>query len=315
MSDPQKTLNIVIITQGISRIVKPLCSSHHNIAGIVESQMRGEKSSLIRNLYRVIKGGRPLQKYARKSGIPYYFLENKAKQSPLAHWIKQKNADLIVVHSMSQLLKQEVYAAPPLGSINLHPSYLPEYRGANPDFWQYHDMEMEPGVTVHYVSEGEDMGDIIAQERTTIPLGIKSPERLDLLIGKIGVKLLLQSIDDLAQDNIKPIKQPKGSPTARARNLKLAEHKSIINWQEWNGEHIWHILRGTESWLNALDQPTGLLKGQRWIIEEFEKQTSQKRPPATIYKDNGKQYVACKDGRIKISIRFSLKRMILNLLK
>ena len=57
----------------------------------------------------------------------------------------------------------------------------------------------------------------------------------------------------------------------RARNIKPNEHKNFIDYKHWSVERVWHFLRGTESWLNALDQPGGIFKGQRWTILEFKK--------------------------------------------
>lgn len=83
----------------------------------------------------------------------------------LESWVKSLSPDLIVVYSMSQLLKENIYSIPRFGTINLHPSYLPEYRGPNPIFWMYYNMEKQGGVTVHYIDQGEDTGNIILQKR------------------------------------------------------------------------------------------------------------------------------------------------------
>lgn len=227
--------------------------------------------SLVRYFYSQIKR-QPLslKKKAEQHGLPYRFMTS-SDDSGLVEWVQDLKPD-IVVFSMSQLLKEKIFSIPKYGTINLHPAILPEYRCPNPDFWQYYHMEMNPGVTVHYIDQGEDTGDIIFQERTHISLGTKSLPRLDKLIGETGVSLVLKALDAIQAGNAPRMKQPLQSPTPRAKILTPDEHQTIIDWQNWPIERIWYLLRGTELWLNALPQPSGLWKGQRWIIEEFEKQ-------------------------------------------
>jgi methionyl-tRNA formyltransferase len=241
---------------------------------------------------------------------------NNGSDASLREWVKKKNPDVIVVHSMSQLLKENIFTIPKYGTINLHSSYLPEYRGPNPDFWMYYHVDLNPGVTVHYIDAGEDTGDIIYQERYGIPLGIKSPDKLDIGVSKIGVNLLCKALDGIAAGTAPRIKQPQDSPTPRARNLKPEEHKTIIDWNNWPIERIWHLLQGTELWLNALEQPSGMYRRHRWIIEDFVKsQISENYVCGSIYRDHKKVFVACPGGKIYISVKFNMKYFIKNIYK
>lgn len=233
----------------------------------------------------------------------------------LLSWLREKKPDLIVVFSMSQLLKKSMFSIPRLGTINLHPSFLPEYRGPNPDVWQYINMEENPGATVHYIDEDEDTGDIIFQDRIHIPLGTKSPERLDALIGDLGVSLVLKALDAIEAGEAPRIQQPAESPNSRARNITIDEHKQIIDWENWPVERVWHVLRGTELWLNALPQPAGIFRGQRWSIGNFDSCSRGTDIPGKLYKVNGRRYVAAVDGRIFLSLDFCIKRMILGFVK
>jgi len=319
----KNSLNIVIITQGISRIVLPLVNSKHKVVGIIESSERGfENKSFVYRFLHYLKNSFPyslnkdssLKKFCKNRKIPYYFM-TKSNDLSISNSIKELKADVIVVFSMSQLLKENIFKIPKLGTINLHPSFLPDYRGPNPDFWQYHDLEMNPGVTVHYIDKGEDTGDIIFQERVYIPLGTKSPERLDVLIGKCGVSIILKALDAINIGEAPRIKQPLSSPTVRARNLTSEEHNTIIDWQNWPVERIWHLLRGTETWLNALTQQKGLMRGQRWIVGNYIRNNTNTSELGKISKENGCYYVGCKDGKIYLTREFQLKNLIRSLLK
>ena len=317
-----RELRVMVITQGISRIIQPLIESNYEVVGIIESAPRGvQKNGLLYSISKIVAYllnlffGKVigLKLFSKNKKIPYKLMKTSSDDG-LESWIRDINPDVIMVHSMSQLLKDSVYSIPRMGTLNLHPSMLPEYRGPNPDFWQYVNMEMNPGVTIHYIDKGEDTGDVVFQERIHIPLGTKSPERLDKLIGEVGVSLMLKALKSLSNDTVCRIKQPALSPTSRARNISLEEHESVIDW-DWPIERIWHVLRGTELWLNVLEQPKGFYKYQRWIVGDFTAFSGQVREPGVIYKNQSEYLLAVKGGFISLSIRFSFKSIILGFLK
>lgn len=318
-----RRLKILLITQGVSRLVPPLFSSTHDVVGVLESMPRDFRPyrqgtwlyDLLRAVYALFRRREDsLKRWCDRRGVPYNFIW-KGNSSEVAGWISSLKPELIVIFSMSQLLNEDILRLPPLGVINLHPSYLPAYRGANPDFWQYYDMEMAPGVTVHYVDKGEDTGDIIFQERLNMPLGTKSPEWLDRLISGVGVPLVLKALDAIAAGNAPRKAQPSDSPTLRARNLSASEHAKIIDWVNWPVERIWHVLRGTESWLDAISPPGGVFSGHRWSVGEFEKQAHEfNHAPGSVVRLNGRSCVVARDGVIYLSVLFNWKRMVLRLL-
>lgn len=306
-------MRIMIMTQGVSRIVSPLLDSKHNIVGIVEGAPRGYKSqnkSFVKRLYHKFFTKNTLQKIAKRMKIPYYLMTS-SDDTKLQTWITNLDPELIVVRSMSFLLKKAIFAIPKYGTINIHTALLPSYRGPNSAFWQYVNMETKQGVTIHYIDEGEDTGDILYQKISEIPIGLKSPERLDILVTQIAVPALFDTIEKIERGTIKPIKQPLDSPTPRARNLKASEHSSFIRWDTWSIEKIWNILRGTELWLNALDPPKGIYSGSRWLIDDYIKTSvSEKYVPGKIYKNKKSYFVVCKDGIINIHVNFNLKCFI-----
>ncbi|MFL9627877.1 methionyl-tRNA formyltransferase [Aeromonas jandaei] len=311
-------MKILLITQGLSRIVKPLFSSKYDVVGVLESMPRNftlkapsnKLYELVKNSYFFLKGQPTnLKKFCEKRRTPYNYI-TKGRDIEIEQWVKDLQPDLIVVFSMSQLLRREIFTIPPHGAINMHPSYLPDYRGPNPDFWQYYYMEMNPGVTIHYIDEGEDTGDIIFKKREYIALGTKSPERLDKLIGEVGVSLMLKAIEAIEDGTVTRTKQPVESSSCRARNLTIEEHSTIIDWENWPIKRIWHILRGTELWLNAYEQPKGFFKGQRWQVGHFVVQPNNYKP-GSLVKYKGQNAIAIPDGFIYLSIRFNLKKVLL----
>lgn len=79
--------------------------------------------------------------------------------------VKQVQPDLCVISHFERLIKEPILSVPKLGFINLHPSLLPNYRGMAPQHWPIINGDKEAGITVHYVDEGTDTGDIIVQRR------------------------------------------------------------------------------------------------------------------------------------------------------
>lgn len=77
--------------------------------------------------------------------------------------VKQVRPDLCVISHFERLIKEPILSIPKLGFINLHPSLLPNYRGMAPQHWPIINGDKEAGITVHYVDEGTDTGDIIVQ--------------------------------------------------------------------------------------------------------------------------------------------------------
>ncbi|MDB4609495.1 formyltransferase family protein [Verrucomicrobia bacterium] len=313
-------MRIIILTTGISRIVAPLLSSEHKIVGIIEVAPRNKKKqpipyqllwTITKIPHLMINGPITLKQFSKSKQVPYFYMDSTS-DGDVKDWIKTKSPDLIVVYSISLLLKRDIYSIPKHGTINVHSSFLPDYRGPNPDFWQYYDLEMTPGVTIHFLDDGEDTGDIICQQRTTVKLGLKSPARLDALISQLGVKLLLKSIKQIKDKNIQRIKQDRQSTTVRARNIKLHEHKSIIDFENWPIERIWNVMRGTELWLNCVDQPKGIYSGSRWIVEGYSKQNIDydKNEAGNINKLKNRYFVSCKHGKIYVTKKFSLKNLL-----
>lgn len=313
-------MRVVVITQGVSKIVKPILSSRHEIVGLVDAASRDAGASGPRFLRRTVRRilGRiypPLQtleQFSVKAGMPYFYL-TKNSMSEFGRWLGGQAADVVVVFSMSQLLPQTILAIPRLGSINLHPSFLPEYRGPFPDFWQYFDFELSPGISIHYIDKGEDTGDIIYQQRIQIEPGTRSKDLIDRLIGKIGVDLLIKTLDDLEQGQAPRISQPAASPTQRARLVKTNEHADLIDWSEWPIERVWHVLRGTETWLNCIPQPKGIYTGQRWTVEGYERGVGLGTVGA-IRRDERGYVLTCRDGEIRLSLKFSAMQIARHIL-
>ncbi|QSB13104.1 hypothetical protein JQS43_15815 [Natronosporangium hydrolyticum] len=93
-----------------------------------------------------------------------------ADQAGLADSLAGHRPDLLVLYGFNWILPREVYQLPTFGTVNIHPSLLPRYRGPAPVHWAIRNGDPETGVTVHRVDDGVDTGPILAQ-RGGVPLG------------------------------------------------------------------------------------------------------------------------------------------------
>ena len=311
-------MNILFITSGVSRITIPLFERYQNqINCVIQSKPR-KKLTILKKAVKYFafmyfrylkKNEKSLSSLCKKHKIDFYNYEEDLIKSI----INTNKIDLIVVYSMSHLLNEDIYKLPKYGTINLHTSYLPKYRGPFPEFWQYYFKDLEVGATVHYIDKGEDTGDIICQSKSTINLGTTSKELFDLIEGNLGVKLLVNAIELIRNNSSKRIKQPKTSPTKRARNLNSHEHSEIIDWENWEIERVWHFLRGTYTWLDCLPAPPFPYIYQRWIIGDFLKYDNHVTNP-TIVKKEGKHALLLNGGEIELKLKFSIITFFKNII-
>ncbi|MEW6663396.1 MAG: methionyl-tRNA formyltransferase [Bacillota bacterium] len=307
-----KTLRVVFIGQNSKFSIVPLkaVASSHNVVGIVESEPRVSakqttwKKHSKQILEKLLKINR-LRNYAISNRIPYYLLTKNGHDGLLA-FLERLAPDVICVASMSQLLKKQAFQITKYGAINFHPALLPNYRGPNPWFWQYYQVEKEGGVTIHFIDEGEDTGDIIKQSKYPIELGTPLNQLMDKAIS-LGAALMVEALDEIANGAFKAIPQRYLPCPVRARNVSPDE--KLIDWEHWPIERVWHVLRGTQSWLQALPQPCILSWLTDWKIGQFEL-NQMDLIPGKIYIDTKGLYVAHRQGKIRVSLTFSPKKLI-----
>ncbi len=305
---------IIVITMGLNDIVKNLVEKT-NVVGIIECAPRKQKNRMLNKFIRETfafslkvkekfsKNIFTLQKFSKKKGIPYFYMTKNS--SDLENWIQSKNPDLIIIYSMSMLLKKNIFEIPKYGTINLHPSLLPKYRGPNPIFWQYYFFEKKGGITLHYIDEGEDTGDIIYQKSFDIYLGM-GVEKFRRNVVEYGSKLILKAIENF--DSLPRLKQPKESPTPRARNINSYEIWDLISWNNWTIKRVFHLFKGIEGWL---DIPYGNFYVLKPLIYERVPRSNLKTPGRLYKLDRDKFEVFAKDGRIILSKEFDFKRIII----
>ncbi|MBU1262894.1 methionyl-tRNA formyltransferase [bacterium] len=144
-----------------------------------------------------------------------------------------KGADLLITVSFGRILRPEVITAPRFGSINLHPSLLPKYRGPAPIPWTIIQGEKETGLTVYWMDEGVDSGPIILQERVDISEEDDAGS-LSSKLAEIGAEVLLKAMKMIAAEPKSQEGEPSYAPKIETRE---------IDWKRKNTE-ITNLIRG-----------------------------------------------------------------------
>lgn len=119
---------------------------------------------------------RSVSKLAKKNRIPVYYSEDLSKEK-LKKLVEKEKPDLIASLYYRRLLPESIFSIPKYGSINLHGSFLPYYRGRCPVNWVLVKGERYTGLTFHFITEKPDAGDII--RRIKIPIG-KADTAIDI---------------------------------------------------------------------------------------------------------------------------------------
>ncbi|MFJ7856938.1 methionyl-tRNA formyltransferase [Peribacillus sp. NPDC097206] len=184
----------------------------------------------------------PVKVEAIKQGIPVYQPEKIREKEELEKIIRLK-PDLVVTAAFGQILPNELLEAPKFGCINVHASLLPELRGGAPIHYSIIQGKEKTGITIMYMAEKLDAGDILTQAEVVI-------EELDNVgtmhdkLSKVGADLLADTLPKLLNGELSPIKQDEEKATF-APNIKRSEEK--IDWSK-TGESIYNHVRGLNPW-------------------------------------------------------------------
>jgi peptidoglycan/xylan/chitin deacetylase (PgdA/CDA1 family)/folate-dependent phosphoribosylglycinamide formyltransferase PurN len=164
-----------------------------------------------------------LADFTRVHGIPVVKVGNINSQSA-ADELRKLQADLGVVLG-TRILKRSTFSVPALGSINLHKGKVPEYRGQPAGFWEIYAGESTAGVTVHFVDDGLDTGDIVGE--ATVAIHPKdSPETLRRKLDLCGTELLPRCVSQIAEG--KSIRRPQPKSKNRARSSPTRKDREVV---------------------------------------------------------------------------------------
>jgi len=185
-----------------------------------------------------------IKKTGIELGVPVLQPKNLKDQKFIKR-LQNFNADIFLVIAFRKLPK-EVWKIPKKGTINLHTSLLPEYRGAGPINWVLINEEKRTGVTCFYINELIDKGNIIIQKEISLDQNITAAQLHNQMIID-GIEIVSETIKQIEEKKVNTISQSEN------KNLKKAPkiHKELlrINWNEPINK-IHNKIRGLSPYLN-----------------------------------------------------------------
>lgn len=279
----------------------------HDLIGVIEEPSKTVNGDWWGGLRRWLSQGkdrlmrRPsLNALARRQHLPYLRFR-PGEGARLLELAQRLRPDLICVISLSQRLDPDVLAVPRYGAINLHPSWLPRYRGPYPWFWQYYTGESHIGMTVHRMEAVLDTGAIVRQTRFPLERGMDVAEAVRMG-SSVGATLLLEAVNDVERGAATWISQP---PTDAPYARRVSRTEPLIDWQAWDLERVWHVMRGTYPWLDAVPRPCGRWWRGHWKIGAMER-SGACGIPGRVYRDVNGHYAAHREGKIHLELQTSI---------
>jgi methionyl-tRNA formyltransferase len=199
---------------------------------------------------------------AWEQGIPVYEV-SRPGASTFLDWVRHQHADVACVACFNRILPAALLDLPQHGFLNLHPSRLPHYRGPDPIFWQLRDGVNPVGVTVHWMSEALDEGDIAAQSDVPLPEG-EDWQSIERRCAERGGSLMVDVLDQLEQGRVKRRPQPTGGSY---QPMPSADDFTIESG--WHAQRAYNFMRGTQSWgicypLFGIDESIRLAAAVEW---------------------------------------------------
>ena len=243
-----------------------------------------------------------------ESDVKKYTLKNKIKtlqpsnlmDEEFINQIKGLKPDLIIVVAFRKL-PIEVFNIPRHGTINLHASLLPNYRGAAPINWCLMNGEIKTGVTTFYINEKIDQGDILLQKE----IMIKNEDDFGSLYNKlseVGAELVVKTVEGIFNNSLKPIKQNFIDDLKLAP--KLNSENTRINWSRSTNDIIGQI-KGLSPKPGAW---TMIKNGENRFRLKILKAVKKKEPllknnlNGKIVINNGELHIYNEDGAINCSV-------------
>ncbi|MHB8596267.1 MAG: methionyl-tRNA formyltransferase [Ktedonobacteraceae bacterium] len=218
-------------------------------------------------------------------------LSDSATVDTLRHYAP----DMFCVACFSLYIPRVILDIPRYGCLNLHPSRLPANRGPDPLFWTLREGKHQTGVTVHFMDEGMDTGDIVAQTLIDIPDGIRYTQ-LETQCAVQGGYLLAQAVWDIYRGKVTSFSQDE----ANSEYHPLPSHEDfVVNVNEWSARHVYNFVRG----LATSEEPVSLVVDNKTMYVRDATSYSHTFKADGDEKQGGREkegWLACKEGWVAV---------------
>lgn len=168
----------------------------------------------------------PVKEAAQRLGLPVHQFESIRANPEVLELVRSTAPDVGVVVAFGQILPKEFFAAPPWGTLNVHASLLPAYRGAAPVVHALLNGDSLTGVTIMRIDEGMDTGDILARREVSIPPEATAGE-LEELLAREGARLLVATLRKYVSGELQAVPQDDAGATYAPR---LSKEAARVDW-------------------------------------------------------------------------------------
>lgn len=264
--------------------LKRLVEDGHDICGVFtqpdKPKNRGHKMAFS-----------PVKEYALSQNLTVY-QPLKMRDGEALKIVQDLAPDLTVVAAYGKILPDDILQTPKYGSINVHSSILPKYRGAAPINWAILNGETETGVTIMHMAAELDAGDIITISKT--PIGEdEEAGSLTMRLAEIGAQALSETVEKIAAGTAARTAQNHEESTYAPM---LSKELSNVDWTK-SAHEIHCQIRGLQPWPAATttlfsDAPMKLYRAEE--LEEI----SSKSAGSIVSADKKGIAVVCGDGKV-----------------
>ena len=233
----------------------------------------------------------PVKKLAVERGVPVYQFERLRNEEGLA-CLRSLAPDIVVTAAFGQILSQALLDVPKMGTVNVHASLLPAYRGAAPINWCILNGETKTGVTTMLTDAGVDTGAMLLRRETDIG-ETETAAELSVRLSHLGAELLIETLKGYIAGEIAPTPQDE---RLASRQPMLKKEMGVIDWTR-SAKEIACQARGLDPWPSAYtDYLGGTLKIYRARPVEGE------GDPGTVLRSSAKEglFVACGEGALEV---------------
>ncbi|MDY5612159.1 methionyl-tRNA formyltransferase [Dysosmobacter sp.] len=233
----------------------------------------------------------PVKEYALSQGLEVY-QPLKMRDGEAFSIVEKLAPELIVVAAYGKILPEDILNFPKYGSINVHSSLLPKYRGAAPINWAILDGEEETGVSIMYMAKELDAGDVILQKTTAID-SREDALTLTMRLAELGAEALSETVEALKNGTAVRAAQDHSKMTYASM---LTKEMSPVDWSR-SAHAISCQIRGLIPWPCAT---TDVISGEPmklYAAEETGADTSA-RPGTIVAAGKTGIEIACGDGKV-----------------
>ncbi|MFP4416629.1 MAG: methionyl-tRNA formyltransferase [Chitinispirillaceae bacterium] len=259
--------------------------SDHTVVGVVSTPAKPQGRG--RRLQES-----PVTRYARQQKLGPIYTPDRLKNPEFISTMQGLNADIYVVVAF-RILPFELFSIPPCGTVNIHASLLPRYRGPAPIQRAIEAGERTTGVTIFQIDAGVDTGKIILQRSTDIGQDETTPELYQKL-STLGAEGILEALECIQNHTCMPVEQDSSGAT---RAPKLSKDEAVIDWA-MPARLIYNRIRAFKPFPGTVTRINGRRLGIEWASVSHKQYEDV---PGTLVQIEPDSFtVACGEGSLKI---------------